>query len=75
MTLKQAQIELLMFIISVFVADEYQRDKTAIPVYNHLINNNATQINIKLKEREYYFTIKNFIYFCRNFLQTCYETF
>ena len=56
---KQAQIEPLMFIISVFVADEYQRDKTAIPVYNHLINNNATQINIKLKEREYYFTIKN----------------
>jgi hypothetical protein len=56
---KQSQTDPLMFIISVFVADEYQHDKTAIPVYNYVLNNDLHNISIKLPDNNYLYVIRN----------------
>ncbi|MCL1850528.1 MAG: hypothetical protein FWF70_03855 [Bacteroidetes bacterium] len=55
----QVQSQSLMFIISIFKADEYQKDKTVIPVYNYVLNNNLSDITIQLPADMYYYVIKN----------------
>jgi hypothetical protein len=56
----QAVADSLMYIVSIFRSEEYQQDKTAIPVYNYLLDNAATQITVKLPPNDdYLYVIKN----------------
>ena len=48
-----------LLMVSIFKADEYQKDKTAIPVYNHVLNNDLTDFSIKLPYSNYYYQIRN----------------
>ena len=54
-----AQAQTLMFVVSIYKADEYEKDKTAIPVYNYLLNNDLSEITIKLPEGRYCYVIRN----------------
>ena len=56
---KQAQSQPLMFIVSIFKAGEYQKDKTAIPVYNYVLNNELSDITIQLPTDRYCYVIKD----------------
>jgi hypothetical protein len=56
---RNAKKESLTFMVSIFKADEYQKDKTAIPVYNHILNNNMSKISLKLPESEYIYIIRH----------------
>ncbi|MDR2511198.1 MAG: hypothetical protein LBC89_01790, partial [Bacteroidales bacterium] len=55
----QALKESLMFVVSIFREEEYQKDKSAIPVYNYLLDNNSTKIDVKLPKDTYLYLIKN----------------
>ena len=56
---KQVKNNPLTFIVSIFRTSEYQKDKTAIPVYNHVLSNKSSKISIKLPDNEYYYIIKH----------------
>jgi len=56
---EQMQIEPYTFIISIFREAEYLKDKRAIPVYNHVLNNNLHEISIKLPVSKYFYVIKD----------------
>jgi hypothetical protein len=55
----QAIKDSLMFVVSVCREEEYKKDKTAIPVYNYLLDDDATKIYIKLPKDKYVYLIKN----------------
>jgi hypothetical protein len=57
---KQTKKQPLMYVVSIFKTDEYQKDKTAIPVYNHLLKNtDSPHISIKLQTDKYFYAIKD----------------
>jgi hypothetical protein len=55
----QATIDSLMYVVSIFRLEEYQQDKTAIPIYNYLLDNATTKITVKLPSDDYLYVIKN----------------
>lgn len=56
---EQAQTETLLYVVSVFKADEYRADKTAIPMYNYVLNGSLSNISIKLPYDAYFYVIKD----------------
>jgi len=56
---KQVKKNPLTFIVSIFKTSEYQKDKTAIPIYNHALNNKLFKISIKLPDSDYYYIIRH----------------
>ena len=56
---KQSKTQSLMFIVSIFKTNEYMKDKTAIPVYNRVLNNDLLNISIILPDNNYCYLIKN----------------
>jgi hypothetical protein len=55
----QAQTQPLMFVVSIFKADEYEQNKTAIPVYNYVLNSDLSDITIKLPVDRYFYVIRD----------------
>lgn len=67
---EKALSQSLMFVVSVFKANEYQSDKTAIPGYNHALSNDLSNISINLPVDTYLYVIKDRygkVVFCGNF--------
>jgi len=58
-TAKHSKRESLTFLVSIFKTDEYLKDKTAIPVYNHTLNNLSKKISIKLPNDNYYYVLRH----------------
>jgi len=58
--IEQVKNEPLMFVASFFIADEFRKDHTAIPVYNHLLKSDEQEITIRLpRDNDYLFTIRD----------------
>ena len=55
----RAQTESLMYVVSIFKANEYQKDIKAIPVYNYVLNCGVSNISVKLPDDTYFYTIKD----------------
>ncbi|MDR2970700.1 MAG: hypothetical protein LBU83_02045, partial [Bacteroidales bacterium] len=49
----------LLFMVSVFKDDEYRKDRTAIPVYNYVLENDLSDFSIKLLADKYYYVVKD----------------
>jgi hypothetical protein len=48
----------LMFIVSIFREEEYKKNISTVPVYNYLLDDNSTIIDVKLPKDKYLYLIK-----------------
>jgi hypothetical protein len=56
---EQTSNQSLMFLVSIYRVEEYQKDKTAIPIYNYMLNNGLAEISIRLPKNKYFYLIRN----------------
>jgi hypothetical protein len=56
---KHGKSDTFRYIISIFGENEFKKDKTAIPIYNYLLNTDLSEISVRLPEKKYYYQIKN----------------